>query len=180
MGEELNPYAAPRSQVLADNADDVRLRQEYLPTESHLKACGLLYIYVSILAIMAQVVLWHLLSRELGMSFKPWLEIAVGSLPLITGLGLYWIKRWAGILAGFLAVLAFGVGCAHMPAGIIEILIQGPFLLFLLSTKTRRILSRDYQRLIRRTPTIKSHAAAWIRPVIVIIALVVILFCVSR
>jgi len=180
MGEELNPYAAPRSQVLADNADDVRLRQEFLRTESHLKACGLLSIYVSILAIMARVVLWHLLSRELGMSYKPWLEIAIGCLPLIAGMGLYLIKRWAGMLAGFLAVLSIGVGLAHLPAGIIEILIQGPLLLFLLNTKTRRILSRDYQSLIRRTPTIKSHAAAWIRPVIVIIALVVIVLCVSR
>ncbi len=184
MGEELNPYAAPRSQILAVNADVVRLRQEFLRAEGHLKAFGLLIILLSLMLITAKVMMLKIFFiQDLGMPEIPWPFVALGSLsllPLIAGMGLYFLKRWAGVVMGVLAVVQILMGIVQLPGGLLEIIVQAAVLRFMLSPRARRVLSSEYQDMIRRTPTIKSRAAAWIHPVIVIIALVVIVLWVSR
>ena len=183
MGEEINPYAAPQSQVLADNADDVRLRQEFLRAEGHLKALGLLIIVLSLMLITAKVMMLKIFIQDLGMSQIPWPFVALGSLsllPLIAGMGLYFIKRWAGVLVGLLAVVQILMGIVQLPGGLLEIIVQAAVLRFMLSPRARRVLSSDYQDMIRRTPMIKSPAATWIRPVIVLLVLVfAVVFCVG-
>ncbi len=171
--EELNPYAAPQVNTLPENSDAVRVRMEFLRTESHLKAFGILIMVLSLMLITAKVMTWRLLSREFGMLVIPWPSIFLGSLPFVAGLGLYFVKRWAGILVGVLSVLSIGISLVNLPGSLIEIIIQAIVLRFLLSAGSRRVLSFDYQDMIRRTPMIVSPAAAWIRPVIVLLVLLV-------
>ncbi len=169
--EEPNPYAAPQSNTLLEHPDAVRVRMEFLRAESHLKAFGLLIMVLSLGMITSRLIMWHLLSREFGMSVIPWPSILLGSLPFIVGLGLYFLKRWAGILAVVMSFLIIAINIVNLPGGLVEIIIQAVILRFLLSAGSRRVLSRDYQDMIRRTPMVESRAAAWIRPVIVLLAL---------
>ena len=171
--EELNPYAAPQSQVLPDNSDAVRERQEFLRFEGHLKALGLLIMMLSLMLVTSKVMTFRILAREFGMTIVPWPFIALYSLTLAVGLGLYFLKRWAGGMMIVFTALLIVINLFQLPGSLIGIIIQALVLRFLLSAGPRRVLSREYQGMIQRTPMIVSPAAAWIRPVMVLLVLLV-------
>lgn len=171
--EELNPYAPPQSQVLPDNTDAVRERLEFLRIEGHLKALGVLTMILSLMLATSKVMTFRILAREFGMTVVPWPYIALYSLSFAVGLGLYFLKRWAGGMMIVFAVLLIVTNLFQLPGSVIGIIIQSFVLRFLLHAGARRVLSREYQGMIQRTPMIVSPAAAWIYPVVALLVLLV-------
>lgn len=43
MEMEINPYAAPQSQILQSTSQDELIREEHINTEATLKSVGILY-----------------------------------------------------------------------------------------------------------------------------------------
>ncbi len=125
--------------------------------------------------ITAKVMMLKIVIRDFGMSEIPWPFVALGGLsllPLMAGIGLYFLKRWAGVVVSVLAVVQILMGLFQLPGGLFEIIVQAAVLRFMFSPRARRVLSGEYQDMIRRTPMIRGRAAPWIRPVIVLLVLV--------
>lgn len=179
MDTELNPYAAPQSELLPDRHDATRERLEHLRTEEHLKACGLLFVGISLINFVSFLSLRKILEREFNVSFEtdvPWREIALASLPLVLGFGVYLLKRWAGLLTCIQLITLVLINLKELPANIPGLLVQVLILLFFLSKRVRRVFSRDYQRMIVQTPEMRTRPATWIYPVIVLIVMVLVSF----
>ncbi len=172
--EEINPYAAPQAKILLDDTHAVHMRRTFLRTERHLKAFGLLVMMLSLVAIIAKVMRARVLSEEFGMMIIPWPQIMISSLMGVIGVGLYLVKRWAGLLAMVLGFLMILISISQLPSGLITIAFQTGALVFLGSVRVRCVLSPDYQSVILRTPMIKSPPAKWIVPVVVVIVLLML------
>ncbi|WP_395741236.1 hypothetical protein [Prosthecobacter sp.] len=170
--EELNPYAAPQSEAYYDNTNASHVRQAFLRTESHLKALGLLVMVRSLTSLVINLVMMRMLLQEYGMVVLPWPFIVLGSLLCVAGAGLYFLRRWAGLLTNVLAFLVIVIAFNQLPAGWIAIVFQACVLAFLRSARARVVLSHEYQAAILRTPMIRSRPAAWLVPAVVVVVLV--------
>ena len=169
--EELNPYEAPQTQVPQGDADAILLRSKCLRAEFYLKTVGLFITALSLAVITIKAFIWKVAPREIAETAVPWPEIVFEGLPFVAGLGLCFLKRWAGMLAGTLTILSIVVNVEDLPDSWVEIIFHGVILGFLFSAGGRRVLSRDYQDVIKRTPMVEIPATAWIWPVIVLCAL---------
>ncbi len=160
--DELNPYAAPRSQVLEDDPDAARIRRENLPTESHLKAVGVLVVFAGLLNLAAQVMMGRILSEVFGAFRLSAFKVAATALPLLFGGALFFLKPWAwrGTCLGLAFLILVGV--ARFPRGMADVIIHAAVLRYLLSAKTRRVFSADYQDVIRLTPLMRTRPARWV------------------
>ncbi|MBB5033084.1 hypothetical protein [Prosthecobacter vanneervenii] len=171
MDTELNPYAAPRAQLVLDHEDAARTRYEFLRTEAHLKACGILVLAGGVMGIIAVVMQRRIIAREFGLSagLLPWTQISLLSLQLAVGSGLYFLKRWAGMMAWIIMITAVLISLMQLPGSIVQLLIQAVILRFFLSESARRVFSSNYQRMILQTPEIRTRPATWVYPLIVLI-----------
>lgn len=187
MDTEINPYAAPRAELLPDRHDAARERLEHLRTEEHLKACGLLFVVCSLTAV---VVSYEVIIRvakikhglevrdpriaEFGGSDFPWMLLFLWGIPLVSGVGLLFLKRWGGVLACILMAAVTLANLTHLPGSIVELVIIAVILRFLLSAGARHVYTNDYQRVILQTPEIRTRPATWVYPLIVLILMLVV------
>lgn len=160
--EELNPYAAPKSQVLENDPDAERIRRENLPTESHLKAVGVLIVFTGVLNVAAQVMMGRILSDVFGVFRLSAFKVAVMALPLLFGGALFFLKPWAwrGTCLGLAFLIVAGI--VSFPRGMADVIIHSAVLRFLLSAKTRWVVSAEYQKVVHLTPLMRSQPARWV------------------
>lgn len=181
MDTEFNPYAAPEAQLVPAHAEAVRKRYEFLRTEAHLKACGLLIMAGSLVAVIGSCIVvarvgevyQSMQTRDsripaYSLPAYPWRLMLGWGLFFVTGAGLYALKRWAAWLTNIVVTLFVLVDLMELPGSLVELLVTAVLLRFLLSKESRHIFSRDYQRMIRQTPEIKIAPATWIYPLIVL------------
>ena len=92
---EINPYAAPQSQVLQATSEDELTRRSHINTEATIKSVGILY-YLGALALTL-VGGSALASGNPGRGVD---DLAIGVIILILGIGLVyalpWLKRQSG------------------------------------------------------------------------------------
>ncbi len=167
--DELNPYAAPQSDVLRQDDDASRIRQEHLRTEAHLKALGIFYVATTILAVIST----HLTNQAKGADFGVHFPISnkqliIWAANMIAGVGLFWFKPFAKWLTILLIVSATFKSLTQLPIGIIVVTMLGFMLRFVLHSKTRRVLSQDYANILRQSSALRSRPAGWIWVVLAI------------
>lgn len=161
--DELNPYAAPQSDVLRQDDNAIRIRLEHLRTEAHLKALGIFYVAMTIVAVISTL----LTNLAKGADFDVHFPISNKQLiiwpaNMIAGVGLFWFKPFAKWLTILLIVSAIINSLMMLPFGIIVVILMGFVLRFLLHSKTRRVLSQDYANILRQTSAVRSTPAGWI------------------
>jgi succinate dehydrogenase/fumarate reductase cytochrome b subunit len=175
--DDLNPYAAPQSDVLRQDEDAMRIRQEHLRTEAHLKALGIFYVATTVLAVIST----HLTNQAKGAGFGVHFPISnkqfiIWTANMIAGAGLYWFKPFAKWLTALLLINAGYNSLMQLPLGIGGLIVLGIVLRFLLHSKTRRVLSQDYASILKQTTALRSRPAGWIWLVLAAIALLMLRF----
>lgn len=170
--DELNPYAAPQSDVLRQDDDAIRIRQEHLRTEAHLKALGIFYAVASILAIAGTYYMNKAMGADFNVHFPISTErIILSSAGFVAGAGLFWFQPFAKWLTILLSVIAIGNSLLQLPSGLGGVAIQAFIVRFLLLQKTRRVLARDYADILRQTTELRSRPAGWIWMVLTVMAI---------
>lgn len=167
--DEFNPYAAPKAEVLATDADALRIRYEHLRTESHLKALALLLIILAVTGITQSWLMKQLQAKDfgvlVGIESISWFEFATAMMSACAGAGLLWLRNWAAMLAAAVSILLMAVNVLQLPGSLLGIVFHAVILRFLFLEKSRRVLSAPYKRVIRQTPLVESPTASWIKPV---------------
>ena len=179
MEMELNPYAAPHSQVLQATSQDELIRQEHINTEATIKSVGMLYYLGAFM-----VVFYGVGSIIIGISSGSdalWGSILIGVVLLAIGVGqgvvAYGLRRlqsWARIPT----VIISCIGLIGIPIGT---LISIYILVKILGKQGKFIMTPEYQRIIAATPGVKrkQSVVAWALLILLIIILIGIIAAVS-
>lgn len=168
---EINPYAAPQSQVLQATSQDELIRQEHINTEASIKSVGLLYYIAMVVLIAAGV--------SLIVSIKPdkaGTALIPGGLMVLLGIsvgflayGLRRLQSWARIPTIILSSIALIFGLINLSAGII---IHIYILVKMLGKQGRFVMTPEYQRIIAATPHVKRKTSI---VALVLLALLIII-----
>lgn len=173
--EEFNPYAAPKAEVLEDDPAAAVARTALLPTESHLKAVGVLFVFGAALKLAAIGMMSRIMTLEFGVSTLSLTSLVPIVLAVMFGAGLCHLKPWAWRAAcaglGFMLLLGF----ARMPVGLVDVLIDAALLRFLLSARSRQVFGPAYQEVVRKTPFMRSRPASWVFVVMAVITVLLAL-----
>jgi hypothetical protein len=173
--DDLNPYAAPQSDVLRQDEDAMRIRQEHLRTEAHLKALGIFWMTANILGGLSTYLMNQAKGADFGVHFPISTErLILCAAGIISGTGLFWLKPFAKWLTILLSVIALGNGLMQLPSGIGGAAIQVFIVRFLLLQKTRRVLAQDYADILRQTTALRSRPAGWIWIILAVITISVL------
>lgn len=171
MEMEINPYAAPQSQVLQATSHDERIREEHIKTEATIKSIGLLFylaafvlvaVCVSLLAGSAHGMTGGTL---LGGGICVLLTFGVGA----TAYGLRRLRGWARIPAIVISTIVLIIGLINLSLGVI---IHIYILAKLMGKEARFIMTPEYQRIIAATPHVKYKTSILVK---VLLALLLIL-----
>lgn len=170
---EINPYAAPQSQVLQATPQDEIVRNEHLNTEAAIKSAGLLY-YLGSLALIAIGVI-ALISKDPG---KTGFDIFLGMIFLLLGIGMgvaaYGLRRlqsWARPLTILLSSIAVIIGLINLSWGIV---IHIYILAKMLGKQGRFVMSPEYQRIIAATPHVKRKTSIVVKVLLVLLLIILI------
>ena len=172
MEMELNPYAAPQSQVLQSTSLDELTRQEHINTEATIKSVGLLYYLGAFI-----VVLSGLLCIILGISSgrdAAWVSRLSGVVLLAIGVGqgvvAYGLRRlqsWARIPT----VILSSIGLIGFPVGT---LINIYILVKILGQQGKFVMTPEYQRIIAATPHVKRKTSIVVKVLLVLLLIILI------
>ena len=172
MEMELNPYAAPQSQVLQSTSLDELTRQEHINTEATIKSVGLLYYLGAFI-----VVLYGLMCIILGISSgrdATWVSILIGVVLLAIGIGqgvvAYGLRRlqsWARIPT----VILSSIGLIGFPVGT---LINIYILVKILGQQGKFVMTPEYQRIIAATPHVKRKTSIVVKVLLVLLLITLI------
>jgi len=154
MSEDLNPYAAPESEILPDHHDlnDAEAtRNKYLKHETNLKSFGSLnYLAggVLLLAGLSAIIIALTEGLDAGGTIVAFVFIALSGIYIFVGRGLRTCNPIVKIPATILAIL----GLLNIPVGTLLSI----FLLYLMFNKDGKVvLSKEYQEVMAATPHIK-------------------------
>ena len=176
---EINPYAAPQSQVLQTTSQDELIRQEHINTEATIKSVGMLYYLGAFM-----VVFYGVGSIIIGISSGSdalWGSILIGVVLLAIGVGqgvvAYGLRRlqsWSRIPT----VIISCIGLIGIPIGT---LISIYILVKILGKQGKFVMTPEYQRIIAATPGVKRRQSlvAWVLLILLIIILIGIIAAVS-
>ena len=163
--EEINPYAAPKAEVLVTDADASRVRQEHLRTESHLKALGWVIVVLSISTIvsawMTKRIQWREFGLQPGLEVIPRWQFVMTGARIVAGLGMMRLLKWAGTATIVLSAIELIVNVLHLPYSLAGIIAHAFILRFLFQKQTRFIFTEPYQAVLQQTPMLKSPVATW-------------------
>ena len=159
---EINPYAAPKSGLMQNDAAAEEVRRKHLRTESHLKAVGLLILFGGALVLVAEWMMERILTKEFGESRLPPITLEIALLLFVIGVGLCLLKPWAWQTECLGMALLIVLGLLNLPRGIADVVIHASLLRFLLGSGPRRVFQADCQDIIRRTPLLQSQPASWV------------------
>jgi len=169
---EINPYAAPQSQVLHTTSQDELIRQEHINTEGTMKSVGILFYLGAFFLIVYGLILVG--AGLNGMKEVSWVLVLIGVVLLALGIGqgrvaygLRKLQSWArtpSIILASLGLLGFPVGT----------LINIYILVKITGQKGQFIFTPEYQRIVAATPHVKrkTSIAAWVLLILLIIILI--------
>lgn len=173
---EINPYAAPQSQVLQATSQAEIERTKHINTEATIKTVGVLY-YLGALALTAAGVA-AFSGREMEEGVPPnvmgALFVVLGVGQGFVGYGLRRLKSWARIPATIVSC----IGLLGFPVGT---LINAYILSKLLGKEGRFVMTPEYQQIIAATPHVKrkSSIVALVLLVLLLITLIGIIAAIS-
>ncbi|MCA9198601.1 MAG: hypothetical protein KDA87_13730 [Planctomycetales bacterium] len=166
-----NPFASPMVDDIVEAnvvvAPDEQIRRDHIRHEKSIKTIGVLYIlgsgFTFLICLVALPGLWELMTAgnvgglELAIAFGVSAIIfGMAVLQVASGIGLFRLKNWARLPAGFFSALSM----ISVPIGTI---LGIYFLYLLLSKKGAYVCSDEYKRIIAVTPhvKIKTSWVAW-------------------
>ena len=173
---EINPYAAPQSQVLQATSEDELTRRSHINTEATIKSVGILY-YLGALALTL-VGGSALASGNPGRGVD---DLAIGVIILILGIGqgvaaygLRRLKSWARIPA----IIISCIGLLGFPVGT---LINIYILVKVLGKQGQFVMTPEYQRIIAATPHVKRKTSmvTWVLLILLIVILIGIIAAIN-
>jgi len=173
MEMEINPYAAPQSQVLQATSQDELIREEHINTEASIKSVGLLY-YLAAFALIAIGVISST-DYHPGKSITTLLP---GGLLLLLGIGVGFVahglrrlRSWARIPTVILSSIAVIIGLINLSGGII---IHIYILAKLLGKQAPFVMTPEYQRIIAATPHVKRKTSIIMKVLLVLLLILLI------
>jgi len=170
---EMNPYAAPQSQVLYTTAsDDEAIRTQHLSTEATIKSVGTLY-YLGAFILTLLGLFWigtGIMRGEDAVAAS----LLLGGITLVFGIaegvlahGLRTLKSWARIPT----IILSSIGLLGFPLGT---LISIYILVKVGGKQGKFILSPEYQRIIAATPHVKYKTSKVIWVILIVLVIVLI------
>ncbi len=170
---EINPYAAPQSQVLHVTPADEETRKQHINTEDTMKSVGALYYLgaftvtiVGLGAIGASIN-----SRRDGLAASLFIGAVVLALGIGQGMlahGLTKLRSWARIPT----IILSSIGLLGFP-------VFTPINIYILvrisGEKGKFVFTPEYQRIIAATPHVKRETSmvAWVVLILLIILLLI-------
>lgn len=168
---EINPYAAPQSEVLQIDTEDEVIRRKHIETEAALKSVGFLYYFGAFFMIFAGVMGLRGIPLQGMEGASP---VVVGAILLILGVGqgiaAYGIRRlksWSRIPTAIFAT----IGLLGFPIGT---LISIYVLVKLSSAQGKFVMTPEYHRIMAATPHVKRKSGILKLFVIVLLIIIVI------
>ena len=173
--DDLNPYAAPKAEVLTHVSAEEAERRAHISTESSIKTLGCLYLVGAVLCLGSLGMFAITMSTSRG-SVPPadeLLKIAAAMALLgAVGYGLRRLQFWAAVLAtlvsGFFIILAVPM----MPQSVVGLVIHVAIIATVLGQKGRRVMRPDYQQIIASTPDVRQRTSKWVWVLLVILLIV--------
>ncbi len=168
---EMNPYAAPQSQVLQATSLDVLTREEHIKTEASIKSIGLLY-YLATLVLIAVGASFLTSGKGSSLSLLPGglcLLISIGA--GVTGYGLRRLRKWARIPTIILSSIAVIYGLINLSGGII---IHIFILVKMLGKQGQFVMTPEYQEIIAATPHVKNKTSIVVKVLLVLLLIILV------
>ena len=181
--DELNPYAAPKAELLNENANAEVIRQAHISTEASIKSIGCLY-YIGTLGLLVAVIttgstVFHS-SGTAKTDYLMLMGLIVGLiLTASLGYGLRRLRFWAAVIAAVISAASVLFGLLSLPQSIIGILIQVLIISTVIGKKGRRVLASDYQQIIAETPHVKHRTATWLWVLLAVLVIILIIGAVA-
>ncbi|OYW72408.1 MAG: hypothetical protein B7Z37_24940 [Verrucomicrobia bacterium 12-59-8] len=165
---EMNPYAAPQSQVLQVTSEDEVIRQQHINTEATIKSVGALYYLGAFVLVMVSLSMFvGVRSESLGGSLLVGgFFFALGAGQGVVAYGLRRLQGWARIPTIILSC----IGLLGFPVGT---LINLYILVKVAGKQGQFVMTPEYQRIIAATPHVKRKSS--IVAVVLLVLLVIIL-----
>ncbi len=171
---EINPYAAPQSQVLQNTPQEEAIRKQHINTEATIKSAGCLFI----LGAFVLLAMGASLTAAMFSSARPDANRAMisvfGVVALVfalgqgfTAYGLRRLKSWARIPA----IIFCCIGLLGFPLGT---LINGYILVKICGDQAKFIMTPEYARIIAATPHVKRKTSVAAMVVLAILIIVLI------
>ncbi len=169
---EINPYAAPKSQVLQVTSEDEEIRKQHINTEGTMKSVGTLYYFGAFM-----LVLYGLILMGTGLSAMKegsWVAVLIGVVLLALGIGqgrlAYGLSRLSSWARTPTIVLS-SIGLLAIPVGT---LINIYILVRITGQKGQFIFTPEYQRIIAATPHVKrkTSVVAWVVLIVLLLILI--------
>ena len=176
---EINPYAAPQSQVIPQSSQDEIIRREHINTEATIKSVGILY-YLSAFGL----VLYGLILTGAGLSANregSWMVLIIGVVLLALGIGQGWVAYGLRKLSGWAripTIILASIGLLAFPVGtVINIYI----LIKVAGKQGQFVFTPEYQRIIAATPLVKRKTSivVWVLLLLFVVVLIGIIAAVS-
>ncbi|MBB5033054.1 hypothetical protein [Prosthecobacter vanneervenii] len=151
---EINPYAAPQSQILQATSSDELIRQEHINTEATLKSVGILYyLGAFVLTLMGGMALFgSLMNGETASVLLGLFFLIIGVTQGVAAYGLRRLQSWARVPTIILSC----IGLLGFPLGT---LINLYILVKVAGKQGKFILTPEYQRIVAATPHVKRKTS---------------------
>lgn len=198
---ELNPYAAPRSDIapsgleLGEGQQEYELiRKTYLGHEASIKSLGTLHYLGAFFGALATVGLFVALFTTAGGNAENWgtlTGIAVfyamlTALNIALGRGLQRLRPWARwtevVVIGFGTVTSLFSAGIGLVAGMLPLVVgygfvllfQGYLLYLFLSAKGSMVFSPEYRTIVEKTPYLKYKTSLLVKLLVGLLVLVIV------
>jgi hypothetical protein len=173
--DELNPYAAPKAEVLTQVSPEEAERRAHISTESSIKTLGCLYLIGAILCLISLGIfaIGITISRGSVPPADELLKIAAAMALLgAVGYGLRRLQFWAAVLATLVSGYFIVLAVPMMPQSVLGIVIHVAIIATVLGQKGRRVMSADYLQIIASTPHIRQRTSKWVWVLLIILLIV--------
>lgn len=170
---ELNPYAAPQSQVLQATSRDEIIRKEYLNTEATIKSVGILYYLGAIVLILVSVIPFTKSNPDLRSSdLIPVVLFLLLSIGMgVTAYGLRRLQSWTRIASIIISSIALIIGLINLSGGII---IHIYILVKMMGKQAAFVLTPEYQQIVANTPHVKRKTSVLVWVLLIVLLMVLI------
>ncbi|MDB6003819.1 MAG: hypothetical protein JWR15_806 [Prosthecobacter sp.] len=169
---EMNPYAAPQSQVLQVTSEDEVIRKLHINTEATIKSVGTLYYLGAFFLIV-----YGLILLGVGLSAMKqgsWLAALIGFVVLALGIGqgrlaygLSKLSSWARTPT----IILSSLGLLAIPLGT---LINIYILVKITGQKGQFVFTPEYQRIMAATPHVKRKTSMVVWVILLLLLLILV------
>ncbi len=173
--DDLNPYAAPKAEVLTHVSAEEAERRAHLSAESSIKTLGCLYLVGAMLCVIS-LVLFGVSFFTARVTMPPGDEMAkiaaAAALLGAVGYGLRRLRLWAAVLASLVSGILIILTLPMLPRAVMGVVIHVVIILTLMGQKGRRVMRPDYQQIIASTPDVRQRTSKWVWVLLVILLIV--------